>query len=283
MEPPPLRRAPARQCKRAPNSLQTAHCRRGPSLPALIAEALQTLTRFETLCCPSGCVPTVVAEILDSRRLTPDLTDEEGNTLLHIASANGHDRVVWCLIERGADVNSYNFYRWTALIQAAAYGHTAVISILLEAGALVDATNVLGASALACAARGGHMKVVAALLGAGAPITTSDGTVTPLMMAAFAGHESVCQLLVDRGAPVDTVVRDTGWTALMFAAHNGFVAVALCSPESLLASEASVVASSVARWRFRCRTHLLKYSWATPCRAPPCGLAIGIYRLSKCL
>lgn len=185
-----------------------------------------TLTRGLKRCVTPPPVPLLVAEILDSRRLAPDLTDDEGNTLLHIASANGHDRVVWCLIEHGADVNLYNLYRWTALIQAAAYGHAAVISILLEAGALVDVTNVLGASALACAARGGHIKVVAALLSAEAPITTHDGTVTPLMMASFAGHESVCQLLVDRGAPVDTVVQDTGWTALMFAAHNGLVQAA---------------------------------------------------------
>lgn len=51
------------------------------------------------------------------------------------------------------------------------------------------------------------------------------------------GHESVCGLLIDNEANVDASMRGTGWTALMHAAHNGYLSVVqvlvkskLCSP-----------------------------------------------------
>ncbi len=40
-----------------------------------------------------------------------------------------------------------------------------------------------------------------------------------------AGNETIVRLLLDKGASVNAQVRETGWTALMYAALNGHINV----------------------------------------------------------
>lgn len=164
-----------------------------------------------------------VCELLNTGSFPTTFVDEEGNTLLHTASASGHTEVVKCLLERNFDMNARSFYRWTPLMQASAYGHHDVVKVLLEAGADINAVNVMGASALVCAARGGYTPVVTALLKAGASISNEQGAITPLMMSCVAGHESVCRVLLGSNADPDARHEDTGWTPLMHAALNGYL------------------------------------------------------------
>ena len=53
---------------------------------------------------------------------------------MHTAAANGHEKVMKCLIDRGASVNSRSFYLWTPLMQASAYGQISCSSMLVEQG-----------------------------------------------------------------------------------------------------------------------------------------------------
>eukprot|EP00041_Stephanoeca_diplocostata_P031690 m.992744 g.992744 ORF g.992744 m.992744 type:complete len:929 (-) comp24007_c0_seq6:6-2792(-) len=167
----------------------------------------------------------IIQEILEDRNLGPDQYNQDGNALLHFAAANGRENVVECLIQRSANVDCASPYLWTPLMQACAYGHIPVVNKLLESNCDVNKKNALGANAILCAARGGHTSVVQSLLTRNASIENENEELTPLMAAASAGHESVCRLLIDNEANVDTSIRGTGWTALMHAAHNGYLSV----------------------------------------------------------
>lgn len=109
--------------------------------------------------------------------------------------------------------------------------------------------NSVGGTALMCAVRSGHSWIVHSLLAAGStPDGGSPGLPTPLMVAAqlgkfpfnmnqiismwsskrsniflFSGNETIVRHLLDAGASVNTQIKATGWTALMYAANNGHV------------------------------------------------------------
>lgn len=51
-----------------------------------------------------------------------DVTDNVGNTALHLGASNGHENVVALLISRGANVSAANLLGFTPLISAAKYG-----------------------------------------------------------------------------------------------------------------------------------------------------------------
>lgn len=58
---------------------------------------------------------------------------------MHVASAQGHDKVAEALIKGGADLKLVSLAKWTALHQAAETGQDKIINLLLKAGAEVDA------------------------------------------------------------------------------------------------------------------------------------------------
>ena len=49
-----------------------------------------------------------------------DSVDEDENTPLQVASANGHENVVRLLIMRGAGLDKRNVFGWTPLLQVGA-------------------------------------------------------------------------------------------------------------------------------------------------------------------
>ena len=83
----------------------------------------------------------VVAAWLDGGRrrvdATYDLPDgsSRGRTLLMHASANGHERLVEMLLQRGAALDLQDSDGDTALMSATFCGHPAIVRRLLRAGA----------------------------------------------------------------------------------------------------------------------------------------------------
>ncbi|CAM6003308.1 unnamed protein product [Sphagnum balticum] len=72
-----------------------------------------------------------VEELLAATGIEKDAKTITGNTALMIASRAGHNEVVVCLIEHGANVNEKNNEHCTALMNAIQYGHLDWTSIVL--------------------------------------------------------------------------------------------------------------------------------------------------------
>ena len=93
--------------------------------------------------------------------------------------------------------------------------------MLLEGGANVESTNANRRTALHCAAYNGHLDVCRLLLDWGAKVDPVDvWEETPLNDTATRGHLSVVQLLMERGADV-SIQSDSGNTAKDLARING--------------------------------------------------------------
>ena len=116
--------------------------------------------------------------------LAANLRDNNGNSLLMLASYNGHEEMTKLLLQYGADPELANLRHQTPLAGVAFKGYTKIARILVEHGANVNAV-------------------------------TPDGK-TPLMFAAMFNQTEVLQLLLDNGANPD-LSSDDGMTALKLA------------------------------------------------------------------
>ena len=76
---------------------------------------------------------------LDMDVANMDVVDSAGRMGLYWGSSNGHEAIVWLLLEKGADVNAQGGPFGNAL-QAASWGdHEAIVQLLLKKGADVNA------------------------------------------------------------------------------------------------------------------------------------------------
>jgi ankyrin repeat protein len=79
------------------------------------------------------------------------------------SSSSGIRKLVYILLEKGADVNAQGGGYGNALQAAAAEGHEAIVTQLLEKGADVNAQGGEYGNALQAAAAGGHAAFVSLL------------------------------------------------------------------------------------------------------------------------
>jgi ankyrin repeat protein len=127
--------------------------------------------------------------------------DEEGLTLLMLASYAGNLTMVKELIQAGAGVNTSDERGWTALMKAAYNaeldrGFADVAQVLIDAGANVEAPISYGIRPLMLAAGYGETAVVETLLKAGADVMArNDGGLTALMMVKQKHYVDVINLL----------------------------------------------------------------------------------------
>ncbi|PFH37532.1 ankyrin repeat-containing protein [Besnoitia besnoiti] len=180
-----------------------------------------------------GRSPSVAASErrLDAKDLH-SLEDEDGRSLLHVASAAGRHDAVEFLLRAGANASKADEGQWTPLLSAASAGHLAVVKALLQAAgsrredaaaveAFLEARTPSGGTALATAAAKGHTAVVEALLDAGANIDARDSYGrTAVSKAVAASRESTAELLITRGASLKVQEAFTGDNVLHLAVNS---------------------------------------------------------------
>jgi ankyrin repeat protein len=172
-----------------------------------------------------------------------DVTDEDGETLLHIAAERGHDRIAALLVEKGLDVNARNNDGGTPLHKAAGMGDFETTSMLVEHGADVRAVSEYKDTPLHRAAemrnlemarinramgikstynwKEDNLKVAELLIENGADLNAQDkfGR-TPLQRTTPWNNLPVASLLVESGADVNLKDED-GMTPFQHAKAKG--------------------------------------------------------------
>uniref|UniRef100_A0A8C1GL45 Ankyrin 1, erythrocytic b n=1 Tax=Cyprinus carpio TaxID=7962 RepID=A0A8C1GL45_CYPCA len=181
-----------------------------------------------------------------------NISNQKGNTALHIAALAGQEKVVAELINYGANVNAQSQKGFSPLYMAAQENHLEVVKYLLEHGANQSLPTEDGFTPLAVALQQGHENVVALLINYGTkgkvrlpalhiaarnddtrtaavllqndpnPDVLSKTGFTPLHIAAHYENLSVAQLLLNRGANVNFTPKN-GITPLHIASRRGNV------------------------------------------------------------
>lgn len=100
--------------------------------------------------------------------------DDNGNTPLHWAAANGHKEVTELLLANKADVNAKNNDGATPLYAAAGTGHQDVVELLLANKADSNARTNRGMEAWRVAALAGHREIATFLLASNADVDAEN-------------------------------------------------------------------------------------------------------------
>ncbi|OQR89925.1 hypothetical protein ACHHYP_05941 [Achlya hypogyna] len=163
--------------------------------------------------------------LLLGKATDPNVTNDDGDSVLYIATTKGHQGVVQKLIAAGADVNRATNTGRTPLLAAAEIGHRPIVVMLIRARANISYSDNVGTTPLLAASTNGHDAVVGMLITCGADVDTNpaDGH-SPLYVATSRGHTAVVNLLLAMGA--DPNVQDEEeCTPLFVAASKGFASI----------------------------------------------------------
>lgn len=122
-------------------------------------------------------------------------------TMLHMASSNGHAEIVSDLLAAGADKDAQDLNGRTPLYHAVAARHPEIVRSLIAAGADTDVKDHNGWTALHWASSEGRAQMVRTLVEADAALDLEDlNFFTPLNWAISGGHTECCRSLLAAGA-----------------------------------------------------------------------------------
>ena len=79
-----------------------------------------------------------ILSIMVRNSVYPEMVNQDGQTILHVAAENGHRDEVEYLIDFGFDVNARDSQGNTALHLAVSHGWEKMVEVLVDAGADVD-------------------------------------------------------------------------------------------------------------------------------------------------
>ncbi|NGX58189.1 MAG: Phosphocholine transferase AnkX [Chlamydiae bacterium] len=137
----------------------------------------------------------------------------------------GHHEISEFLIERGVNVNDYDYSNKTPLFFAVQSGQVEAVSFLLEHHADPNLRkNEKQCTPLYVAAQTGHFEIVKLLLEHGAEFDAEvrglSNLKTPLSIALYIRHYQIVELLIEHGADVNHICQ-SGKTELCTATGRG--------------------------------------------------------------
>ncbi|XP_067659864.1 putative ankyrin repeat protein RF_0381 [Haliotis asinina] len=181
-----------------------------------------------------GWTPVMIAAECGRRKLVDllvkrggdlSLTDDDGNTVLHVASVKGHFKIVRYILSRETvDVNIAGQCNRTAVMAAARFGHRKVFDLLVKNGSDLTTVDSDGNNILHIACIGGNVEIVKHILSKVNVDINSRGLngKTPLMFAINFGHVKVFELLVSKDC-ILPIVQENGKNILHMACVKGNV------------------------------------------------------------
>ena len=159
-------------------------------------------------------------KLLRLKNINVNVTNDSGETPLHIASKKGDLEIVKFLVEKGADVNVKGSGDRTPLMSSSEDGHLEIVKFLVNEGADVNAKDDGGYTALMlCILGTTKLKIVEFLVEKGADVNAKDHDdeeATALHIASFYGMADIVKFLVSKGADVNAT-NSSGQTARMIA------------------------------------------------------------------
>ncbi|XP_062410873.1 ankyrin-1 [Sardina pilchardus] len=151
-----------------------------------------------------------------------ETTTKKGNTALHIAALAGQEKVVAELAHFGANVNAQSQKGFSPLYMAAQENHLEVVKFLLENGANQSLPTEDGFTPLAVALQQGHENIVALLINHG----TKGKVRLPALHIAARNDDTRTAAVLLQNDPNPDVLSKTGFTPLHIAAHYENLSVA---------------------------------------------------------
>ncbi len=155
----------------------------------------------------------------------PDLVDEYGNGLIHLAICDGKLATAEVLLRHGASPSLEDGFGNLPLHVACIYGEWEAARLLVGFGAEMDATS-------------------------------EKRPWTPLMIALNERHIHLANWLIEMGANTDFVEEEEGWTPFLVACENGLKEVSLEMIKKGAHLDAAIRAGDIAG---RSAIHLVAY------------------------
>lgn len=132
--------------------------------------------------------------------------DDELNEKMITAAAKGELTKVHSYVKKGADVNSKNKARWTALAYACKYGHSDIVKYMIENKADINGKVNTGSTPLYIALNAGFYDIADLLVQCKADINMKDIMgMSPLAWAVKDNNVKMAKYLIEKGADVNSV------------------------------------------------------------------------------
>lgn len=164
----------------------------------------------------------VAMHLLDEINTSPNISNENGVSLLAKAVHKGDWAFTKELLSRGADVNVMNSDGLPLIAELAKNGHDQMISLFLEHGADVNLASIEKKfTAMHLAACNNQVKTIRFLAQCGANINAQDvAGDSPLMEAAHREFNTACVCLLKLGANRE-LLNNNGVNAKQLVRNNG--------------------------------------------------------------
>ncbi len=158
-------------------------------------------------------------------KTSPNMVDELGTPLIHLASEPGHQKFAEGLLAKGADLNKLNSVGQSALSIAARFGHLSLVDYYLKQGADPNlAGQEYQLTPLIAAAVNGDVNIGRKLIAGGAKLDHADivNKASALYWAMFYDHEDFALMLIENGANYHLKVLDEQYDAMEIARLYGY-------------------------------------------------------------